>query len=109
MESIAKSTGKIESLYQTQMIKNMLERVFVKNKNVLSNEDLKTIETKFLDSGMDYNQRLNQLTVLHSYSGEQIKGYFSSEVIEPVVEIEQPSLEKAKVLIKTPSKPFGFN
>ncbi len=107
MESVAKNTGKIESLYQNQMIKNMLERVYVKNKNVLSDEDLKNIEAKFLDLSIDYNQRLNELTVIHSYTGEEIKKYFSPRLVEPIV--EQSSLENPKVLVKTPSKPFGSN
>lgn len=108
MENIPQSTGRIESLYQNQMIKNMLERVSFKHKNLLSKEELSNIETKFLDTSVDYNQRLNELTIIHSYNDEQVKDYFINKP-EPVSEIEEPSLEKQKVLVKTQSKPFGFN
>jgi len=108
MENVTQNTGRIESLYQNQMIKNMLERVSFKNKSLLSEEELNNIEIKFLDTSVDYNQRLNELTMIHSYNDEQMKSYFTSKP-EPVTEMEAPSLEKQKVLVKTQSKPFGFN
>ncbi|MGE5456405.1 MAG: hypothetical protein ACM3O4_04815 [Ignavibacteriales bacterium] len=112
MENVVQSTGRIESLYQNQMIKNMLERISIKNKDLLSIEELDEINTKFLDQNREYSQKLDELTMLYSYSDEQMQNYVASNSTptfdEPVIESEQSSLERPKILIKTPPKPFNF-
>ncbi|MDD2435080.1 MAG: hypothetical protein PHO63_02375 [Bacilli bacterium] len=113
--------GKIEIISQKQMIRNMLERIFVKHNNVLSESEKSDLQNDYFNNDKDYDSKLQDLYNLHALNGEEIKQYlnkspnadniqrlndFKEDAVlnnqKEASQIEEPQivpLEKPKVLV----------